>query len=49
MTNTELDKVIVCVLRQMDEEARQTETETMEQINRIIDKLIGEGYVNEQK
>ena len=49
MINAELNKIISSVLQSMNEEVRQTDKEAEQQMKRIIDKLVLEGYVNEQE
>lgn len=49
MINAELNKIISSVLQSMSEEVRQTDNEAEQQMKRIIDKLVLEGYVNEQE
>lgn len=49
MINAELNKIISSVLKSMSEEVRQTDKEAEQQMKRIIDKLVLEGYVNEQE
>ena len=49
MINAELNKIIFSVLQSMSEEVRQTDKEAEKQMKRIIDKLVLEGYVNEQE
>lgn len=49
MINAELNKIISSVLQSMSEEVRQTDKEAEQQMKRIIDKLVLEGYVNEQE
>ncbi len=49
MINAELNKIIFSVLQSMNEEVRQTDKEAEQQMKRIIDKLVLEGYVNEQE
>lgn len=49
MINAELNKIISSVLQSMNEEVRQTDNEAEQQMKRIIDKLVLEGYVNEQE
>lgn len=49
MINAELNKIISSVLQSMSEEVRQTDKEAEQQMKIIIDKLVLEGYVNEQE
>lgn len=49
MINAELNKIIFSVLQSMSEEVRQTNKEAEKQMKKIIDKLVLEGYVNEQE
>lgn len=49
MINAELNKIISSVLQSMSEEVRQTDNEAEQQMKRIIDKLVLEGYMNEQE
>lgn len=49
MVNAELNKIIFSVLQSMSEEVRQTNKEAEKQMKKIIDKLVLEGYVNEQE
>lgn len=49
MINAELNKIIFSVLQSMSEEVLQTDKEAEKQMKKIIDKLVLEGYVNEQE
>lgn len=49
MINAELNKIIFSVLQSMSEEVRQNDKEAEKQMKKIIDKLVLEGYVNEQE